>query len=312
MRKLRKGIQWAGALIALSFWSVGHAGPNGLLGVQVGYPQTTFTASAGQGANYDGTTLTITSTPQFTTFTAGGTQEFVSGASLQITASIDAAGTLSGGSFTMSGTVTDSASSVLYNGVLLSGTVADYGISKISATVTLADFVLNPTAGSMLGLLNAAQGGAIVTLENATFNGSFATAFSSTGAKGAIGPIPAPQPSPGTATLGYWKNHPNAWPLLNLTVGGVNYTQAQALSILKTPPRGDKTISMAQQLIPAKLNVALGNVSSCIDDTIVAADNWLALHGGIGSGQRSWDGGDIYHDNLDAYNNGELCAPHMP
>ena len=67
---------------------------------------------------------------------------------------------------------------------------------------------------------------------------------------------------------------------------------------------------MAKQLIAAKLNVANGTDSSCISDTIAAADDWLVGHGGVGSGQRQWDEGDLLHDDLDAYNNGLLCAPH--
>src|SRR6185295_7670920 len=33
---------------------------------------------------------------------------------------------------------------------------------------------------------------------------------------------------PGTGTPGYWKNHPAAWPVASITVGGITYTKAQA------------------------------------------------------------------------------------
>ncbi len=66
---------------------------------------------------------------------------------------------------------------------------------------------------------------------------------------------------------GYWKNHPDDWPVTSLTLGGQIYSQAQMLDIFNTPPRGDATYILAHQLIPAKLNVAQGAdnaaVSSC-------------------------------------------------
>jgi hypothetical protein len=37
---------------------------------------------------------------------------------------------------------------------------------------------------------------------------------------------------PGTGTPGYWKNHPDAWPVSSITVGGVAYTKAQAIAWL--------------------------------------------------------------------------------
>src|SRR5262249_27465523 len=38
--------------------------------------------------------------------------------------------------------------------------------------------------------------------------------------------------NPGTGTPGYWKNHPDAWPVSSITVGGVTYTKDQAISWL--------------------------------------------------------------------------------
>ena len=56
-------------------------------------------------------------------------------------------------------------------------------------------------------------------------------------------------------TPGYWKNdRKHLWPVTSLTIGGVTYTKAQLLVILRTPPRGDATHILAFQLIAAKLN----------------------------------------------------------
>jgi hypothetical protein len=122
-----------------------------------------------------------------------------------------------------------------------------------------------------------------------------------------------PQQQPGTGTLGYWKNHPEAWPVEQITVGGTTWSKSQAISLLSTPSRGDKSIDLFKQLVPAKLNVLIGNDSSCISSTISAADAWLVSNP-VGSGVRSssaaWATGGPLHQTLDDYNNGRLCAPH--
>jgi hypothetical protein len=123
------------------------------------------------------------------------------------------------------------------------------------------------------------------------------------------------QEAPGTGTPGYWKNHPDAWPVEEITIGGVTYTRSQAIGIMRRPERGDKTYTMFRALVAAKLNVAAGNESSCIEDTIEAADEWMAEHGPAGSGVRGggrrspWRDGEPLYERLDDYNNGRLCAP---
>ncbi|MGD2113458.1 MAG: SdrD B-like domain-containing protein [Acidobacteriota bacterium] len=116
----------------------------------------------------------------------------------------------------------------------------------------------------------------------------------------------------GTGTPGYWKNHPDAWPVDEITVGGVTYTRDEAIALLGTPGRGDKTYDMFRALVPAMLNVLSGNDASCIADTIAAADAWLTAYP-LGSGVKGklWNtsGGEALHTTLDEYNNGLLCAP---
>lgn len=115
----------------------------------------------------------------------------------------------------------------------------------------------------------------------------------------------------GTGTIGYWKNHAEAWPVDELTLGGVVYSQAEALAILRAPVRGDITVALAQQLIAAKLNVEIGNESSCIDGVIVDSDAYLVSYP-VGSKPKGGakNAGNALKDTLDAYNNGLLCAPH--
>lgn len=116
---------------------------------------------------------------------------------------------------------------------------------------------------------------------------------------------------PGTGTPGYWKNHPEAWPTDEIELGGWLYTLDEAIDILNTPIRGDKSYSLAHALISATLNVDIGNPSSCIDDTIAEAHEWLTVNelgSNVRGNSRAWrQGGDDLLNLLDAYNNGELC-----
>ncbi|HBL28693.1 MAG TPA: hypothetical protein DD490_17800, partial [Acidobacteria bacterium] len=119
--------------------------------------------------------------------------------------------------------------------------------------------------------------------------------------------------SPGTGTLGYWKTHPQAWPVANITIGGRVYTRDQAIAILSTPSRGDKSIDMFHQLVAAKLNVLIGNNPSCISATIASADAWMVTRppgSNIKASSSAWTQASPWHTQLDNYNNGLLCAPH--
>jgi hypothetical protein len=121
-----------------------------------------------------------------------------------------------------------------------------------------------------------------------------------------------PVSSPGTGTPGYWKNHPEAWPVDEITIGGVTYSKEQALAVMGLSD-GDKTVTMFRSLVSAKLNVLIGNNSSCIASTITAADAWMASNGPVGSGVKArtaaWKAGEPLYQELDAYNNGDRCAP---
>ena len=122
-----------------------------------------------------------------------------------------------------------------------------------------------------------------------------------------------PVTNPGTGSRGFWTNHPNAWPVEEITIGGVTYTKHQAIAEIRTPPRGDVTRILFPQLVAAKLNVLIGNDPSCIADTIAAADEWMAKYGPVGSNVRgnsfAWRIGEPLYKKLDDYNNGKLCAP---
>jgi hypothetical protein len=118
---------------------------------------------------------------------------------------------------------------------------------------------------------------------------------------------------PGTGTPGYWKNHPDAWPVDTITVGGLPYTKDEAIAWLKKVGK-DKTTTMFSSLVPAMLNVLIGNDGSCVSGTIADANAWMATYGPVGSNvaasSYAWTLGEPMHRQMDYYNNGLLCAPH--
>jgi hypothetical protein len=117
-----------------------------------------------------------------------------------------------------------------------------------------------------------------------------------------------------TFTIGYWKNHPSAWPVASLTVGTVTYTQTQLLQILNQPVQGNGLVSLAHQLIATKLNIAYGASDAAIASTVAAAD---AQIGGlvippIGSGFIHPSQTSSKTQALDDYNNGITGPGHCP
>lgn len=119
---------------------------------------------------------------------------------------------------------------------------------------------------------------------------------------------------PGTGTPGYWMNHPEAWPVPGITIGGVYYLMQDAIGLMRMPVATDKTYSMFAALVAAKLNVLIGNDASCISGTITATDAWMTTYpvgSGVAAGGRTspWRTGEPLFLLLDNYNNGLLCAP---
>jgi len=121
--------------------------------------------------------------------------------------------------------------------------------------------------------------------------------------------------SPGTGTPGYWKNHPEAWLHDTITIGDVVYSREDAISYMGKVSK-DKRTSLFTALVAAKLNVEIGNESSCIAGRITEADLWMRNHqpfpGGtaVAASSADWQLIAPAHQDLDNYNNGRLCAPH--
>lgn len=107
---------------------------------------------------------------------------------------------------------------------------------------------------------------------------------------------------------GFWKNHPDAWPVSSITIGGESYTKSQAIALMSMPTAGDKSYTLFRALVAAKLNVLNGCEPCCrTEGAILDADGWFAAHGvGTGvpaSGQAWQNGGECMYWILDAFNN---------
>ena len=89
-------------------------------------------------------------------------------------------------------------------------------------------------------------------------------------------------PKAKNAALPHCPGDTHTWPVPSITVGGITYTKEQAIAWLGKVGK-DKTTTMFSSLVSAKLNVLIGNDGSCVSSTIVAADNWMATYGPVGS-----------------------------
>jgi hypothetical protein len=116
---------------------------------------------------------------------------------------------------------------------------------------------------------------------------------------------------------GFWKTHPDAWPVSSLTLGSQTYSQAALLAILTAPVRGDASLILAHQLIAAKLNIANGSNPTPVSATIAAADSLLGGFSGklpyhVRPSSATGQAMVNFASALDSYNNDALtpnCAP---
>jgi hypothetical protein len=125
----------------------------------------------------------------------------------------------------------------------------------------------------------------------------------------------------GVGTPGYWMTHPEAWPP-EIEICGVTYTAATAIPLMQQATAGDKWLTMFQALVATKLNLLNGTewrccqidgLWYCIPWVVNTAECWLVDNPSpVEASSDAWQdrrGGEYLYDKLDAYNNGELCAP---
>jgi len=121
-----------------------------------------------------------------------------------------------------------------------------------------------------------------------------------------------------TFTQGYWKNHVldadgnQIWPVTTLTLGTVSYDQTQLLSIFNKPAAGNGLISLAHQLIAAKLNVANLADATEVQSSIDAADDLIGslVIPPVGSGFLAPNATSTLTEALADYNEGATGPGH--
>jgi hypothetical protein len=123
-----------------------------------------------------------------------------------------------------------------------------------------------------------------------------------------------------TFTQGYWKTHgpiptgnnTDVWPVSSLTLGTVTYTDLELQSIFDTPAGGNGLISLAHQLIAAKLNVANGADDTSVAGAIAAADTLIGSRvvPPVGSGFLAPGATSALVATLTSFNEGSIGPGH--
>ncbi|MHC4518184.1 MAG: hypothetical protein ACYTAS_06330 [Planctomycetota bacterium] len=75
---------------------------------------------------------------------------------------------------------------------------------------------------------------------------------------------------------------------------------------------GDKTLTLFSAWVAAILNRRIGNDTTCVNVEIGEARYWLGSHppgSGVTASSAEWKEAEPWYEELDAYNNGELCVP---
>ncbi|UCE03254.1 MAG: hypothetical protein JSW67_03440 [Candidatus Latescibacterota bacterium] len=106
---------------------------------------------------------------------------------------------------------------------------------------------------------------------------------------------------------GYWKNHPEAWPVSGLQLGDVDYTKSELLDILKQPARGNGLVFLSHQLIATKLNIQNGANPTLIQSAVDAAEQLIGslVVPPIGMGYLAPPEASPLTEVLDRFNNGK-------
>ena len=120
------------------------------------------------------------------------------------------------------------------------------------------------------------------------------------------------KPANCTYSQGYWKNHTDIWPVASLKLGNVTYSASQLQQIFGRPAKGNGLISLAHQMIAAKLNSMNGADPTSIQSTISVCDVMIGnlIVPPVGTGFLSPLTTDPDTHSLDDFNNGLLGPGH--
>jgi len=102
------------------------------------------------------------------------------------------------------------------------------------------------------------------------------------------------------------------WPADPLAVAGVDYGRDEAIGVMESGAKNERSGSLFRQLAAALLNAAHGADTSCVDDVVAAADGWLTANppgSGVKDNSAAWAEAEALWTTLRDYNTGALCVP---
>lgn len=113
-------------------------------------------------------------------------------------------------------------------------------------------------------------------------------------------------------THGYYKNHAETWCVNGLTIGGKFYNKTELLYALSAPTAGNCLISVARQLIAAKLNIACRGARAPQDvlAAIQRAEDLIRGAGGLSGTLACGDDISRLTEALTNFNEGRSGVPH--
>lgn len=114
----------------------------------------------------------------------------------------------------------------------------------------------------------------------------------------------------GVAGPGFWKTHPNAWPVTNIVIAGTNYSSSNAWNLFANG--ADKSLTLFRALLAARLNELAGNDISCITQELADAEMWIdefPRGSNVRGSSDAWKLAAPIVERLEEYNEGHLCAP---
>jgi len=123
---------------------------------------------------------------------------------------------------------------------------------------------------------------------------------------------------PGVGTPGYWKNHPEAWPITEIDLDldeNIDFTQEEALYWMNQPVKNDKSITMFKAVIAARLNWEMDCHDKDAQYWYWEGVWWLnkfPVGSGVKANTEAWQysHGELIYWWLDEFNNGRLtCLP---
>lgn len=107
-----------------------------------------------------------------------------------------------------------------------------------------------------------------------------------------------------THSMGFWKTHPEAWPVEKIVLGGLIVDLEKGLALMESPPEGQADRILARQLLAAKLNALFGAETFAISEVLANAVEWLTAYNADKAPER--ESAILLAEMLDAFNRGEI------